>query len=168
MTTATEEKVEPKVEQVTPFKMRECYVTDEDNHLHSREFEISGTFTHSWDGQPQYDLTRSDTGEKVFPFQLHAFELIGERDYIAVSGYGGWGRGTTLRECMDNCIKASGITKAKAKKLEVLRSINVYECAKDSGYVTGMGGTMGLALNHVRATDWMGALWDLVKPKAKR
>ena len=166
--TTTEETVAEETNTIS-FRMREHYVTDEDNHLHCREFDVTGTESESPMGEPVYDLIRSDTGEKVFPFQLHAFELIGERTYVAVSGYGmGWGKADSLKEALQNLLKASGITKAKARKLDVLRGINVYECAKDTGYVTGMGGAMGLALEHVRATDWMGQLWDLVAPPAKR
>jgi len=161
MTTETEDKV-----KTIEFRVRETYV--DDTHLCGKEILIKGTVSEDQMGNDIYDLTRQDTGEHIYPYQLDGMELLGERSYVAVSGYGmGWGKANSLSECVDNVIKASGISKAKAKQLEVLRGINVYECVKGSGYVTGMGGACGLMLKPVRATDWMSALWELVKPKAK-
>lgn len=162
-TTATATPTETKT---INFKVRENYVTDEDTSLHCREVEITGTEGETPMGQTTYDLIRKDTGEKIYPFQLRGMELLGEREYIAISGYGqGWGKGDTLVDALKNMLKASGITKAKAKKLEVLRGIAVYECVKGTGWVSGMGGGAGLMIDSVPGCQWMTHLWNIVKPK---
>ena len=158
----------PEKTKTISFNVREHYTVEGDDGLKCREVEIAGTETENWHGDSVYHLTRTDTGDNIYPFQLSAFEMIGERTYLAISGHGGWGRSESLKEALENMLSASGLTKAQARKLDVVRSIAVYECVKDTGYVTGMGGAAGLMLTPTKATNWLYELWELVKPKPKR
>ena len=169
MTEQREQREEQKKEKdQIKFTVRERYVLEGGTGLRVRDVEIAGTSSEDDMCNTIFDLKRMDTDEHVYPFQLDGFEFMGERTYLCISSYGGWGREQSLEIALKNMLSASGITKAKARKLDVLKGMAVYECVKGTGWVSGMGGACGLMLQPVPSTKWMDALHKVVTPKASK
>jgi hypothetical protein len=149
------------------FKVEENYVKEGEDCLFCRDVQIEGEEYEDSMGNTRYNLVRKDTGERVYPALLNRhIELSGDREYMAVSSYGGWGKGTDVQTALKNMMQACGFTKTSVKKFDVLRSIRVYAGVPKSMYCSGMGGIGGLMSQPV--VDWMYYLNDVIKPKAKK
>ena len=156
---------EPKT---VTFTMREHYTIPGDNGIKVRKVPITAVITEDDMGTDHIEMVREDTKAQVWQYQMGSMELINERDYLAISAYGGWGRHVKLVTALENMLGQSGLTKPRARKLEVVRLIRVYECAPGTGWVEGMGGARGVCLTGVDASEWLSTLWDIVKPRERK
>ena len=74
--TATGGKTMPEKTKTISFNVREHYTVEGDDGLKCREVEIAGTETENWHGDSVYHLTRTDTGDNIYPFQLSGHRLF--------------------------------------------------------------------------------------------
>jgi len=118
------------------------------------------------DNDPAYQVT----GTELYQFDFSGLEIINERDYIAIGG--GWcgtfGKAATVSEALTNMIKEASTSKASFRKLELVRTIRVYECIEGTGWVGGDGSANGACLSQLPANRWTSILWDLVKPTPRK
>jgi hypothetical protein len=144
------------------FDIQERYVS---GGMKVRTVHVEGEEYEDGTGDTVYNLIRTDTGENVYPALLNRpLELTGDIEYMAVSSYGGWGKGETAEIALKNMMQATGFTKASVKKFDVLRSIRVYSGVPKSLYVSGMGGVGGLMLKPI--VDWMYYLNNVLTKKS--
>ena len=149
------------------FMITEDYVKEGETGLFCRDVQIEGEEYEDGMGNTRYNLIRKDTGEKVYPALLNRpIELSGDREYMAVSSYGGWGKGKDVETALKNMMQACGLTKTSVKKFDALRGIRVYSGVPNTMFCSGMGGIGGLMSQPV--VDWMYYLNQVIKPKAKK
>jgi len=155
--------------KTTEAKFKYYTVSEDGLHLRVERVTLDITVTETDDDirPDKIHMVCRETGKELIQIDTHGWKMIGERDYVAVHGWGAWARNTDLNECLKTIISESGATKAESRALGFLRGLRVWQCAKGTGWVDGYGGMNGVCTTPVDFGEWSYRLWEIVQPKKK-